>query len=227
MQPKSAGPEKETPQRNEIRVETTKHRICQAVIHCLDEFGYSETSINAVQKHAGVSRGALTHHFPTKEDMITEVVERLLDPVRGLPRDTKPSGARGAEIGDSVDADLKRLWRKVVNTPEGRALFEILVAARTDQTLRGRITPSLHEYNDTMNEATLALYASTTLDDADISTLWAICRTFLRGLHVHARFEKDQASTDRMMDRFVEMIAPLMQSRNPVTNSKVANEKSI
>jgi AcrR family transcriptional regulator len=64
-------------------VEKTQNKIFKAVVFCLDHFGYYETSINKVLQYAGVSRGALTHHFNTKEAMIVETLERILDPVRG------------------------------------------------------------------------------------------------------------------------------------------------
>lgn len=189
------------------------NKICRAVIACLDEFGYAETTINSVQQKAGVSRGAMTYHFPTKEDMITEVVERLLDPVRGQSR--RKSDQRSGSTGRGIDLreDLNRLWSRVVNTTEGRALFEVLVAARTDAQLRARITPGLVAYNDDINRSVSALYAAPTGEADDVVTLWTMCRAFLRGLHVQERFENDPAMTARVVDRFAEIMATHLSPR--------------
>ena len=92
--------------KNQVRVEITQNKIFRAVVYSLDKFGYHETSINKVLKYSGISRGALTHHYGTKEAMIIETLERLLDPVRGkkvlggkpiikiddITRDTKNDG---------------------------------------------------------------------------------------------------------------------------------------
>jgi AcrR family transcriptional regulator len=209
----TALPQRPPPARTRKQEQTAqaKHKICRAVVSCLDEFGYAETSINRVQAGAGVSRGALTHHFPSKEEMMVETVERLLDPVRD------PLGAgksrSHAERQDSVESDLMRLWSKAVNTPEGRALVEILVAARTDTRLQRRIAPSLARYNDDINQGVLAFYASVDLDDADVVTLWTICRVFLRGLHIQERFDGRPEATSRIMSRFADIIGPHLHRR--------------
>ena len=61
------------------RGEDMRKRICAAVVTCLDERGYAETSIGRVQALAGISRGALTHHFPSKQALMAETATRLLD----------------------------------------------------------------------------------------------------------------------------------------------------
>jgi len=216
MQTKTDPPADAGLQGNELRVAVTRDKICTAVIRCLDEVGYSETSINRVQQLAGVSRGALTHHFPSKEAMMVETLERLLDPVRGQPGtgDAAPTGlARMAGQGRGIQEDLHFLWRKVVNTSEGRALLEILVASRTDAQLRTRIAPSLETYNSQINSNILNLYAATGDQPDDIQMMWSICRCFLRGLHTQSPYETDPEAINRMVDRFGQMIAPHMTTR--------------
>lgn len=178
----------------------TADRIVRAVIDCLDAVGYADTTVNLVQETAGISRGALTHHFPSKEAMIVEAVERLLDPVRD------PS--RAASTGDVAD-DLTRMWSRIVNTKEGRALFEILVAARTRPALREKISPGLTRYNSEVNRNALAVYsAPADAGDDDVALLWTICRTFMRGLHVQQRFAADETEIAQVISRFVQLIAP-------------------
>ena len=137
---------------NPDRTARTRGRIVLAAIPCLDEVGYSAASVNRVQAVPQVSRGALTHHFPSKEEMMVQTLERLLAPVRG-------PDPQGGDIGlihhegpdQDVSADLQRLWSQVINTRQGRALMEILVASRTDVALRQRITPALQTYNSDFN----------------------------------------------------------------------------
>lgn len=197
---------------NDERALLTKEKIFQSVILCLDMFGYSETSINRVQDRAGVSRGALTHHFPSKEVMMVKTLERLLDPVRGS--NIVRTRSRSAGKGDGLALDLMRLWRGVVNTREGRALFEILSAARTDATLRAGISPSLATYNRDINLNIVRLYRSVERGDQDVIILWGMCRAFLRGLHVQERFDGNPDTTQQMIERFAELIGPQMETRN-------------
>jgi AcrR family transcriptional regulator len=191
--------------KKQLQAEHAKDRICGAVVDCLDAYGYAETSINRVQERAGVSRGALTHHFPSKEEMMVETVERLLRPAR--PKS-------GVSRASSVEKDLLKLWARVVDTKEGRALVEILVAARTDKQLYARISPSLSNYNDAFAQEVVRLYESIDFGDADVAILWTICRVFLRGLHMQERFDGKPGRTQQIVKRFAEIMGPHMRARD-------------
>lgn len=203
-----------TPAEPSDRRTRTRARIFDAVVRCLDEVGYSETSINRVQTLAGVSRGALTHHFPSKEAMMVQTLERLLAPVRGPSGPGDDAGLiRPAGEGRDVATELTRLWAGVINTRQGRALMEILVASRTDETLRARITPALQDYNDTFNRNIAHLYDAVSGDADDLALLWSICRSFMRGLHSQAPYERDPEVMTRLVDRFAEIMAPHMRAK--------------
>ena len=49
------------------RSDETRAALLDATIICLHEVGYAGTSTTLVSERAGVSRGAQTHHFPTKK----------------------------------------------------------------------------------------------------------------------------------------------------------------
>lgn len=58
----------------EERRAATKSVLLDATIHCLGRDGYAATSISAITKQAGVSRGALLHHYPTKNELIAHAI---------------------------------------------------------------------------------------------------------------------------------------------------------
>ncbi len=65
------------PQQDRSRL--TRHRLLEATVDCLAEFGWSATTVAVVAQRAGVSRGAAQHHFPTREDLITAALEFMFD----------------------------------------------------------------------------------------------------------------------------------------------------
>ena len=196
--------------KNQMRVEITQNKIFKAVVYCLDKFGYHETSINKVLKYSGISRGALTHHYGTKESMIIETLERLLDPVRGKKAlGSQPIIKIDDRNTENFRNNLIRLWINVVNTPEGRALVEILIIARTDKTLFEKINSSLKKYNSEINTNISSIYeVISSREIHDVQLNWTICRTFMRGLHIHARFEEDDGVIEQIMERFADIMAP-------------------
>jgi len=197
------------PTKKDLQTAQAKERICQAVITCLDQVGYAETSINRIQVQAGISRGALTHHFPSKEELIVETMARLLQPI--LPSAAPRSGRIAALAGKdwSVEDRLLWLWDYVVDTPEGHAMVEILTAARTDQKLQSRISTKFKDWNHEINNFYVELYHSR--DGAEEGrVLWSICRVFIRGLIVHKQFEDKERVTE-LIQRFAEIMTPHLQ----------------
>ncbi len=197
--------------KKEQQAETARAKICEATIVCLDRYGYADTSINRVQEVAGVSRGALTHHFPSKQALVAATTNRLLE--RALtPRLPRPApGTDGHD--DPVAAFLLAGWNRMIDTKEGRALVEILVATRTDPDLHSELAAALLEWDRLISEAILTVFASVNGDDEDVKVLWSICRTFLRGLLIHGRFTRDPAMLQTYMKRFAELVSPHLKPR--------------
>ncbi|SFU10450.1 TetR/AcrR family transcriptional regulator [Sedimentitalea nanhaiensis] len=202
------------PNRQEQRSEDTRRRVCDAAVSCLDDMGYSETSIQRVQERAEVSRGALMHQFATKEDLMADTLSRLLAPTR-TGKSQNAARRNTVARGVSMENDLLSLWSKVVDRPEGRAMVEILVTARTDKKLRDKVEPVLKKYNDDINQDILRVYQSTNGTDEDVVELWAICRVFLRSLHLQERFTSDPEAAQKMISRFAKLVAPHMRRRQP------------
>jgi AcrR family transcriptional regulator len=63
------------PNRNVARGEATRGQLIAIATRMFAERGYEDTSIEAVLREAGVSRGSLYHHFPSKEALFEAVAE--------------------------------------------------------------------------------------------------------------------------------------------------------
>ena len=57
--------------------EATRNALIEAARGLFSERGYAGVSTEEIVQAAGVTRGALYHHFRDKQDLFTEVVERL------------------------------------------------------------------------------------------------------------------------------------------------------
>jgi AcrR family transcriptional regulator len=63
------------PNKNVTRGEATRGQLVEIARRMFAERGYEDTSIEAVLREAGVSRGSLYHHFPSKEALFEAVAE--------------------------------------------------------------------------------------------------------------------------------------------------------
>jgi AcrR family transcriptional regulator len=63
------------PNKNVVRGEATRSQLIVIATRLFADRGYEDTSIEAVLREAGVSRGSLYHHFASKEALFEAVAE--------------------------------------------------------------------------------------------------------------------------------------------------------
>jgi AcrR family transcriptional regulator len=185
------------------KAEAARTRIINAMVRRLDAAGYAGASIGQVQLDAGVSRGALTHHFPSKQALTAATARSLLDAALRT--------VEGRAKATPTAALLAHSWRRVMNTPEGRALLEILMACRTDPALHAALKPDLRDWDARIGAAVEARYVGD--GDGDAALLWSICRSFLRGLMLHERYAEGPEDLSRMITRFAAIMEAHLRPR--------------
>src|SRR5216684_1503265 len=55
-----------------------REQIVEAAVAVITEQGLQNLSLSEIEKKAGMSRGQLTYYFPTKEDILLAVFDRML-----------------------------------------------------------------------------------------------------------------------------------------------------
>ena len=85
-----------------------------------------------MQARAGVSRGALLHHFPSRAELLAATVEHLFQLAAAEMLSMAPRGARRIEGAVAV------LWNLSTSTL-ATAAQELWTAARTDEELRAAL----------------------------------------------------------------------------------------
>src|SRR3954454_25026574 len=87
---------------------STRDRIVAAAVSLFAEQGFDATSVTEVVARAGVAKGALYHHFASKDDLLYEVYRELVDrQLAGLRdilgRELPPAEALRELIADLVE----------------------------------------------------------------------------------------------------------------------------
>jgi AcrR family transcriptional regulator len=202
----------ETPilSKQETKSLRTRNVICDATVQCLVELGYGETTLGRVVERAGLSNGALLHHFPSKEHLMNATAQYLFGRTLNRPKRRLPQGASGTDV---IAADLRTNWSYYINTPQYRALLEILIASRTDKKLRAQIAATLHEYHRQSVEHMMAIYESASGEPQDAELLPVMSNIFFRGLLIQDQYSADPKKQQRMVERWREIVAPLLRPR--------------
>jgi AcrR family transcriptional regulator len=118
----------------------TRLRILDATVSCLVEHGYSGLSTHAVTQRAGLSRGAMHHHYASRMELVAAVIEYTFYGRMERFLDDYAVAMRGRHTGSVPEVATLCYW-KCVQTPEYAAYLELAVAARTDAELNSFFVP--------------------------------------------------------------------------------------
>jgi len=135
----------------------TRDRILDAAISCFINLGYTNVTTAKVASTAGVSRGAMLHHFPSKTELIQAAVEylhgKLLEDytqrVNAIPKTKKGKQHRRAGLDaywDHLTGDL------------AVAYHELCVAGRTDPELKQILQSASARFAEHVHQTNAVLF---------------------------------------------------------------------
>lgn len=135
------------------RREETVARLLQASVDTIIEVGYARASAAVITKRAGVSVGALFRHFETMGDFMAATAYEVLR--RQLETFTKQVAEIPADR-PALPAALTIL-RDITAGSTNAVLYELMVAARTDEKLMETLQNVLGQYSAKIHDAARAL----------------------------------------------------------------------
>jgi AcrR family transcriptional regulator len=134
---------------------STRKQIIEAAVRCFIEIGYARTTTTAIAEKAGLSRGAMLHHFPSKIDIVRAAVDYLHN--RRLKAVRKAASKLSPTHRDRVHQSVDAYWQQVRH-PMFLAFFELTVAARTDPELAAILQPAQEAFDRQWYETTVEVF---------------------------------------------------------------------
>jgi len=125
--------------KNAERSAATRKQILDATVECLDTSGYGAVTNIRVADLAGVSRGAMMHHFPTRQALIIAAVEHAYGTLNQYRAEELAKAPPGLDRYRLI-MDLSLVTQRL---PEGMALNEIRIGSRSDPEIRDAVTPMM------------------------------------------------------------------------------------
>jgi AcrR family transcriptional regulator len=120
------------------RSRATRARLLEAAILCLGELGWMASTMAVVAERAGVSRGAVQHHFPTRESLFTAALEHVSQ-VRAQEIKRELAELPGARPDTAA---VVALVMSLFTGPVFRAALALWVAAAAEPQLREQMVPT-------------------------------------------------------------------------------------
>jgi AcrR family transcriptional regulator len=189
------------------RREETRRALLDAAVESLIEVGFTRTTTLEVQRRAGVSRGALLHHFPSKAELLVAAVDHLAEMrarelkafAAQLPPDTgtaDPDGAPGADPRSAVVLDL--LWQCFSGT-FFQVGMELRTAARTDPELRGVLTVAERALRDRIVAQSRTLFGRAVADHANLPRALDLTLQLMIGAAMTAVLHGEAGGADELI----------------------------
>lgn len=176
--PNAAAPtsiESAAPTRQSLKSAQTRGRLIEATIQCLVKVGYSGTTTPLVATEAGLSRGAMLHHFENSATLIRATVVELHE--RRLRAFRRSSEVTHHDPSAMVGA----YWRQV-QKPAFIAFQELALAARTNADLAQIMQPLQLEYRERFHAEAFTLFPEWHSAPDQFAQAMALSQTLMEGM---------------------------------------------
>lgn len=194
------------------RTEAMRARLLNATLELISEQGWTGASMQKICARAGVSRGAQTHHFPTRESLLIASVQEILTRHQRYLDDELADGERSQF---SLTDFLEFLWDACFNDNLVACWMEAMVAARHDETLRQAARRTDQKSLMAIREAGIRIARQNQSRPTDIDSKTAdiieLTIYLLRGMVVQDGVHTAKQQQERLYRLWLQLILPIIE----------------
>lgn len=183
------------PTKNEVRSARTREKVLGAAIECIYELGLQNTSTIDITKRAGISRGAMLHHYPSKEDLLSAAYEALLEMEANKLKRAAEDYRNG---GLTVDEFIDQLWARF-SVESFSITMDYFAAARTDKSLRGKVQKARRNYDAALNDIWTNYFSDSSADQRELLAHLQLTVSLFRGMSMQRLVLDDQNAQDELI----------------------------
>lgn len=188
--------------------------IVEAAMRVLARQGYAHSSLMDIANEVGMSKGAVHYHFPTKEALITQVLETACDAVAERTRKVWTEGENPLVAMRSA---LHELWHvRAGLSDEVKVVADLLAQSLHDDKLREplakyyRFASSQVEDDLRANAEALGLRSK-----IDLQFVPRILHALLDGLLLQRIFDPSAISDEQVIHSLEVIAAALFEFQEP------------
>ena len=185
----------------------TREQIIAAAIRCLGERGYARLTTTTIAVQAGLSRGALLHHFRTRSDIVQALVAALADGRLAALRAARERPA--TDVRDRISALLEAYWGELSGA-SFRALFELVVAARGDRALASLVDRAQAAFEVEWSRTASAVSPADERHRESLELALELARYALEGMAVGALTREPDGSPPRLLRHLAARLCELV-----------------
>lgn len=190
--------------------EFTRGSILRAIVECLAEYGYSNLTLGQVARKAGLSKGAMQHHFESKSAAIEAALEFIFQQQIELQQSYArgPSEPTDDQLhGRRIDA----LWGFVQDSSYV-AFLEIAMAARTDPHLGDLVNSQYWQFRQKARQLAAVIMPEWQYDKDKFRLGGTLVNYVLEGMALRQTLGLSDEQTDAALrEHLKKMVAALFE----------------
>ncbi|TFL13049.1 TetR/AcrR family transcriptional regulator [Pusillimonas caeni] len=184
------------------RSRDAKARLLSATIDVLMSRGYNGLTTKEVAKNAGLSNGALAHHYSTKAELVLAATAVVYDEciIRGQRMAKSPESRENPVEGFIADClSVYFEWPFL-------AALEVIMVARTDPDLMSSIRPIMLHYRRTTNALWLQVFQEAGYTEEQAKTILNLSLNIIRGMAENRIWQKDEEAYQLYLKEWVKLV---------------------
>jgi AcrR family transcriptional regulator len=207
------------PRTQQQRRDETRRALLDAAVESLIEVGFARTTTLEVQRRADVSRGALLHHFPSKNELMVAAVDHLaqmrareLKQLAGLLPEERDGRARTGAV-------LDLLWQCFSGTMF-QVSMELRTAARTDPELRPVLAAGERVLRDRIFAQAKTLFGKDVANHPNLERALDLTLQLMIGAAMTGVLHKDDARLRDLIDDWKVLFPTVLGLEKPTRRKR-------
>ncbi|MGQ0575545.1 MAG: TetR/AcrR family transcriptional regulator [Pseudonocardia sp.] len=178
------------------RTADSRARILEAAVESLVDGGYAGATTLAIQERAGVSRGRLLHHFPSREVLLVAAAQHLAAQRVHATRDRAGDELAGcADPAARIDRVVELMWA-TYHEPYYWASVELWTAARTNGVIAAALLPEERRLGAVVRAAVDGMFGADLIARPHYPALRELLLTSMRGVALTYGFDPRDPTRD-------------------------------
>lgn len=199
------------PRRQAERSRATREHLIATTIDVVRERSYQGATVFEVAKAAGVTPGALQHHFGSKAMLMMQVIDEILR--SGLGTGVPWPGAE-LPLPERAHRFVRALWETVYEPPRFLAAWDVYFGAASDPEMRAHIASRRADVSRSLHERFRSVFPELATAP-DVDALADLVLSTLRGIGIMRLFGPADAQCAAQLDVLAELILLRCRTASP------------
>ena len=203
----------------EERSATTRRELVRAAADSIADVGLNQSTITVIAAQAGVTSGAIQHHFASRDELLLAVVEEF---GKALADDPATHEGDAEPVARRVRSIVQRYW-SLFGGRQYLAVMKIWLGTHVDAPLYREITGQMRWFEKRFDREWVELFSDCGATPQSIANARHVALATMRGLALSLSFTKDRARTAAEVALLEEMVTRAIEGERSLPAETLAS----